>query len=291
MHDPIVSVIIPTYNREKQCQRAVQSVLNQEDCIAEIIVVDDGSTDNTKNYLSIFGDRINYFYQNNQGASAARNLGLDNARGKYIAFLDADDYFTPKHLKDSLAFLREAQDIDFVFSNTIRGKDPENKAISFLDGKEIPGVGMYHENMDIEILSDDTWLQIIKGNIIPPSTSVMNRDVIHKQRFSIQYPVANDTEFLSRILQGVKVAFLNKIGAYCEEGGDNLTGKTHNLVRIKLKLQLIDSHLLKINEENERRQLTALKKHFLLQISSHYWNHGNKIKALALRLKSKFIAG
>src|SRR5437868_7134370 len=92
---PKVSVIIPTYNRGKLITRAVNSVLNQTFNDFEIIIVDDGSKDETKNILMPYQNqkknRIKYFYQENRGISAARNRGIKESTGEYIAFLDSDD--------------------------------------------------------------------------------------------------------------------------------------------------------------------------------------------------------
>ncbi|MFL0796102.1 MAG: glycosyltransferase family 2 protein [Cellvibrionaceae bacterium] len=285
---PLVTVIIPTFNRKQQCLRAVQSALQQVSHTPEIIVIDDGSTDNTEAHLSHLKDRILYIYQDNQGASAARNLGLEHAKGEYIAFLDADDYFTDHHLKNSLDLLCNT-DIDFVFSNTIRGENPEKQERSFLDGKNLPGLGMYQKDIPGGILSEDTWLHIIEGNIIPPSTSVMRRNFIGNHRFSESYTVANDTEFFSRVLKKQKIAFINKIGAFCEVTDDNLTSKIYNLKRHKLKLRLIEYHYKQTSNLDERKKLKQLKRYFLHQTSSHYWNNKQKIKALILRCKSKLI--
>ena len=95
MKNPTVSVIIPTYNRAHLVGRAIKSVLNQTYRDFEIIVVDDGSTDNTKDIIKEFqkkDKRIKYIpYEKNKGGSAARNTGIKAAKGEYIAFLDSDD--------------------------------------------------------------------------------------------------------------------------------------------------------------------------------------------------------
>jgi glycosyltransferase involved in cell wall biosynthesis len=90
---PLVSAVIPAYNTEKYLCRAITSVLAQSYRPIECIVVDDGSTDRTAEVARSFGDRIRYIAQRNSGASAARNTGIQVAQGKYIAFLDADDYW------------------------------------------------------------------------------------------------------------------------------------------------------------------------------------------------------
>lgn len=95
---PDISIIMPVFNGEKYIERAIDSILGQSYENFELLVVDDGSTDNTARIISrmkISDKRINYIYQENKGVSSARNKGLDNAAGKYIAFLDYDDeYYT-----------------------------------------------------------------------------------------------------------------------------------------------------------------------------------------------------
>ena len=97
---PQVSVIIPTYNRATKVRDAIESVLAQTIADLEVIVVDDGSSDGTGTLLAqIFGDRIRYYAQANQGASAARNRGVDEARGEWVAFLDSDDLWEREKLE------------------------------------------------------------------------------------------------------------------------------------------------------------------------------------------------
>jgi glycosyltransferase involved in cell wall biosynthesis len=99
---PTVSVIIPTFNRSKLVVNAIQSVLCQTYRDYEIIVVDDGSTDNTGEVLTPFMDRIRYVSQANLGASAAKNRGLQLAKGKWISILDSDDFWFPTKLEAQL---------------------------------------------------------------------------------------------------------------------------------------------------------------------------------------------
>ncbi len=108
--NPKVSVIIPTYNRAKVLPRAINSVLSQKHVFFELIIVDDGSTDETKNSLVQYGKKIRYFYQDNKGVSAARNLGIKNSTGEYIAFLDSDDEWLPQKLKTQLDFFEANPD-------------------------------------------------------------------------------------------------------------------------------------------------------------------------------------
>jgi glycosyltransferase involved in cell wall biosynthesis len=93
---PYFSVIIPVYNKERFLKNTLQSVLSQSFADFEVILIDDGSTDQSKAVIDEFNDaRIQYFYQNNSGAAAARNFGITKAKANYITFLDADDYWYP----------------------------------------------------------------------------------------------------------------------------------------------------------------------------------------------------
>lgn len=99
MVDPKISIIIPTYNRKIMLQRAVQSVLAQEYKNWELVIIDDGSTDGTRQYIKkLDHDKILYKFQENKGRSSARNLGIDISNGSYICFLDSDDELLSNYL-------------------------------------------------------------------------------------------------------------------------------------------------------------------------------------------------
>src|SRR5512135_2601221 len=105
---PLVSVIIPTYNRAHVVCRAIESVLGQTYENREIIVVDDGSTDDTQVRLRAYGDRIRVLTQENGGPSVARNRGIAVSRGVIVAFLDSDDYWLPSKLARQVDLLEKA---------------------------------------------------------------------------------------------------------------------------------------------------------------------------------------
>ncbi len=113
---PMVSVIIPTYNYGQYVTEAVESVLGQTYANREIIVVDDGSTDDTRERLGSYGDRVRYIYQENRGLSAARNTGIKAARGDLIAFLDADDVWVPEKLSVEVPILGAQAEVGLIAS-------------------------------------------------------------------------------------------------------------------------------------------------------------------------------
>jgi len=100
---PLVSVIMPTFDSARYIQQAVESVFQQTYPAHEVVVVDDGSTGDTRRVLGPYMERIRYVYQENQGPSAARNHGLGLARGEFVAFLDSDDYLPPGAMTEWLA--------------------------------------------------------------------------------------------------------------------------------------------------------------------------------------------
>lgn len=110
----LVSVIIPTYNSAPYIVDAIGSVLAQTYQNLEIIVVDDGSNDNTREVLVRYRDKITCLYQENRGVSAARNRGMQHAQGEFIALLDADDIWLPTKLERQLRFMFEHMDVELV---------------------------------------------------------------------------------------------------------------------------------------------------------------------------------
>ena len=127
---PTVSVIIPAYNRAKYVTKAIDSVLAQTYTDYEIIVVDDGSTDNTKDVLLPYMERINYIYQENKGVSAARNTGIRAATGRWIAFLDSDDIWLEEKLSAQMKYIKDS-DAKVCFTNVTHIHEP--KPLSFND--------------------------------------------------------------------------------------------------------------------------------------------------------------
>jgi glycosyltransferase involved in cell wall biosynthesis len=116
---PIVSAVIPTYNAGKYLPDAVRSVLDQTLGEWELLIIDDGSTDGTTNIVAPFlaDSRVQYIRTANAGVSTARNHGVSRARGRYVAFLDADDAWEPQNLQTTSAFLDQDAEVDWVYSD------------------------------------------------------------------------------------------------------------------------------------------------------------------------------
>src|SRR5215510_13181409 len=110
-----VSVVIATYNRSRQVREAIDSVLAQTLPVREVIVVDDGSKDDTRAQLLAYGDRIRPFFQTNGGASAARNLAMRMAQGSWIAFLDDDDVWQPEKIAQQWELVQKNPSLGLVY--------------------------------------------------------------------------------------------------------------------------------------------------------------------------------
>ena len=113
--NPLVSVIIPVYNGGRYLRAALESVFGQTYRPIEVIVVDDGSTDDSGAIAQSFSD-VHYIHQANQGVAAARNIGIEAARGEFFAFLDQDDLWTPEKVKLQIDYLQSQPDLGYTLT-------------------------------------------------------------------------------------------------------------------------------------------------------------------------------
>jgi glycosyltransferase involved in cell wall biosynthesis len=164
MYAPFVSVVIPAFNSGPLVVEAVASVLAQTRVPDEIVVVDDGSTDDTRDRLAPFGDRVRYVRQENQGVSAARNRGLKEARGDLIAFLDADDVWHPDKLAAQLRVLARRPEVGVVATEKFDWPGAGVPALPLTGGPEP--------------LSLVSWEQLAVRNPLHTSSLVIRRPLL-----------------------------------------------------------------------------------------------------------------
>lgn len=120
-----VSVVIPVYNGERYLGQTIESVLAQSCCPSEIIVIDDGSTDGSAKLVQQFGPPVRYHYQPNAGLDAARNAGVSLAKGKFLAFIDADDLWVPNKLALQLCAFADDASLEICFGHVMQFHSPE----------------------------------------------------------------------------------------------------------------------------------------------------------------------
>ena len=193
---PKVSVIIPTYNRLSMVKEAVDSVLKQNFEDFELIVVDDGSTDETVKEIKRYGGRVRLLqHSENRGVSAARNKGILHAKGKYIAFLDSDDLWVKGKLKIQVAFLDENPHYPLCYTDEIwirRGR---------------------RVNPKIKHTKYSGWIfeKCLPLCTISPSSAVMRKTLFSKVGlFDEALPVCEDYDFWLRISARFPIFFINK---------------------------------------------------------------------------------
>ena len=199
--EPLVSVIIPTYNRAEYLKLALKSVLEQTYKNIEVIVADDGSMDNTAEVVADFNDpQIKYFYKKNTGLPAAtRNLGLREASGEYIAFLDSDDMWLPEKLEIQVEYLREHPEYHLAYSNAW-----------IIDGTGVRK-GLI---MDLELFKEgEIFKDLVKCNFIPQLTVLMKREVFDDIGFLNEDPAlraVEDYEYWLRVALRYKIGFVKE---------------------------------------------------------------------------------
>lgn len=194
----MISVIIPSYNRSKTIKRAVYSVLNQTYSDLELLIIDDGSTDDTMKVLSEIKDsRLTIIKTNkNNGAASARNLGIDQSKGEYIAFQDSDDLWYPNKLQKQLKFL-ESSKADVVACAL------QSIEIGKNSGVNIKNLGDHGKLI--------TAADLLPQNFISTQTILGKKTVFLEEKFDEQIPRYQDWELMLRVAQKYKVCFDNEV--------------------------------------------------------------------------------
>ena len=197
MSQPTVSVVIPTHNRAHYIKETIGSVLAQTYSDYEIIVVDDRSTDNTAEIIQgLSNDKpIRYFSQPCGSAPAARNFGLQQAQGKYIAFLDSDDLFMPEKLAKQVAFLDEHASVAFVHAGYEKFSD-QGEDLGYRDTSRISG------NYYIQMLLD--WSVLIATPCVLVRKTVLDE----VGDFDEQMRAAEDLDLWRRIAQRYEIGVI-----------------------------------------------------------------------------------
>lgn len=192
---PQISVIIPTYNRERFVTKAIDSVLNQTFTDFEIIVIDDGSTDGTGRMLTAYGKKIRYTYQENSGVSSARNVGIEQARGKWIAFLDSDDEWKEDYLSTQMA---QAKKFPYAVAHITNAVSVSSNGERYNFFGEIGLLGKFG---DREYLVFERPLRMVVKYIVSfLQSSIIRKDILLQAGlFDTDLSIAEDLDLIARV--------------------------------------------------------------------------------------------
>lgn len=287
---PVASVILPTYNAALYLSEAIESVFAQGLDLLELIIIDDGSTDETPEVLARQDDdRIHVIRTENQGVAAARNVGLDRVRGRYVAFLDADDRWTPNKLMRSIDLLESEPSVGAVFSNFVRfddqGTDFPDQFTFYPELEQLPArTSRAGRGFVLDCPAFETFVGFVET---PGYTQacVYRRSAIERVRF--RYPLQwsgavdfiEDMDFCLRAFKGLGVAYISDPLVEVRRHGSNLTADYRRLALAKLATL---RHLLQ--DELSTSQRHAVKKRLARQwvsVGRFHAGSGRPYQALA----------
>lgn len=205
----MISCIITTYNRAVYIERAINSIVNQTYDNLEIIIVDDGSTDNTSVIVNkITDNRIRYVYQNNKGAQAARNKGIKLAKGEYIAFLDSDDMWTPNKLSVQIEKIKK------------------NHADILISKFERHSNGRKYNIPSWEYEGEVTEDMLGKSFFATTGTIFGKKECIENIMFDLNVSRFQDFDFIVSAIKKYKIVFTNNILLIQYETAKSITNET-----------------------------------------------------------------
>jgi glycosyltransferase involved in cell wall biosynthesis len=262
-----ISVVIPSYNRCNTLSKAVASVLAQSLKPSEIIVVDDGSIDATADTVLQKFPQVKYIYQANQGVSAARNLGIKNARGDWIALLDSDDTWHIEKLKVQSQLLYENPDYRFIHTNELWIKN----------GAEI------QQKQKHEKRGGYIYKYCLPLCVISPSSAMIHRSVFEEAGlFDENLPACEDYDLWLRVCRNYPVLYsgeklVTKYGGHADQLSKKYWGMDR--FRIKSLAKLLNNHSLpdslrtltiEMLHKKTKILLAGAKKHGNQQVISEY---------------------
>jgi glycosyltransferase involved in cell wall biosynthesis len=261
---PFFSVIIPTFNRAFYLIKALESVFNQTYTDYEIIVIDDGSTDETVKYLAPFRQSIRYYYQPNSGVSQARNAGIKNARGIWLAFLDSDDEWLPSKLQNDEKVISANPDLVAHLTNIklINSRGHEYDYFKIRQDKSARG-GF--------TIMKQPFVHIIKKQIFTTSLVAKREIVMRIGNFDPNISVFEDVDFALRLAVAGKWGKTDQIHAHVirrQEPGISLTVQARKSATYRF--ECLNYILEKWYQPDLARKLTVTEqealKNFLSQV-------------------------
>lgn len=282
MSQPLVSVIIPAFNAQNYISETIDSIIAQSYTNIEIIVVDDGSTDNTAEIIKSYNNIVKYVYQNNSGGcSVPRNTGISVCKGELLTFIDSDDLMPPNRVESQVSFLCNHLDIDLVFSDYqnfgLHGKSSSThfqecpNFHKFLDGKN-------------EIIIDRACEYLADENFGISGTFMLRRRLLnHVSGFNTALKACEDFHFYYQLARFTRVGVINQVGMLRRLHDNNMTKSEYKMFSegIKCYKMLIDSEHNNIAKDHLKRNLAIRWR----ALGRYFTNNGKYMKALSSEIK------
>jgi glycosyltransferase involved in cell wall biosynthesis len=226
---PLVSVIIPTYDSARFIADAVRSVMAQTYPCHEVIVIDDGSGDETAEIVRGLTGQIRYRRQEHRGVAAARNAGIKIARGQYICFLDADDLWTPDKLELQVEFMAAHSDVGLAFADAEESEDRTILKSSIVE------TTTFHAAIVSQVPLQDAFTKLVQENFIPTSSVMIRKDCfLRAGLFDESLRVVEDRDMWLRVAAAFEIACLPKILARKRRHGANISARTELTARSRI---------------------------------------------------------
>jgi len=257
---PLVTIIITTYNHANYLSKSIQSVINQSYSNFEIIIIDDGSTDNTKQVISNFPNII-YFYQTNSGLSSARNSGINLAKGKYIIFLDADDWLFPKAIETNLKYHQNNTSLAFVSGNHFKFFINDNSIVTYK-----------------VVVESDHYLHFLKSNYVGMHATVMyNQEILKEYTFDQTLRTCEDYDMYLKISKKHLVLHHSEFIAAYRLHSSNMSA--NYLQMLKDALKVLNRHSVNLDTHIEKKHYRKGRKNWIEYYTNlFYWQKIRKEK-------------
>jgi len=304
---PKVSIVLPTYNRAKFLPQAFASIRAQTFGDWELIVIDDGSTDNSRELVEAFSrgvsQPVRYAHQQNAGAYAARNAGVDRARGQYVAFFDSDDSWLPHHLNDCVTALDANPDVDWAHGAGRLVDHATGKVLSahsfYTDKGPRPFLKLRAQQRGALRVIDDPAViecQLLDGLYCGLQKSVLRRSVFDGLRFAPRYKgqinEGEDQLFVIRALaRGCKIGYFDNVHLVYYVHGENSSGasatmsvdKKMNLFRVLAEAHADLANELPLTPPQRRALRKRLSRDYFWDMGYWLlWSNGRRREALGM---------
>jgi len=274
----LVSVVIPSYNHGEFVGTCIDSILAQTYRSLEVIVIDDGSTDDTRERMKKYGDRIRYVYHDNRGRGATRNRGIELAKGEWIAFVDADDIWRRDKLEKQMAAIEKHPEIDLIVTDCCQFDGDKIVQARFFDKMERIHTAPRKTDGNLHIFTEMLFPLMIRENFIIQSSVLMRKSCFDKVGlYDNSLKRCQDRDLWMRLSRHFTFALIDEV--LTDQRKHSLADGAGFAQPIEYRIKMFEKALARNTEweiryEKELR-LEMAKTHY--ELGYFYYSHENNI--------------